>query len=116
MSTQHKCPKCGSELNIAFKPTNKFFEKIRLENGLFCNSCEARIKVNYRTSYFALILFVPYIAALSWNLFVNLYGMEHFGLDKLDQMWLILAICLFIIGVLIQSRYKVYVLYGKPSN
>jgi hypothetical protein len=88
MTIHHTCPKCGIKLNIAFKPTNTLFEKIRLNNGLFCSSCDARLKVNIRSSYLALIFFIPYIVVLSWNIFVAQYGMERFGLDKIDQIWL----------------------------
>ncbi|MEN8260724.1 MAG: hypothetical protein ABFS02_09090 [Pseudomonadota bacterium] len=116
MKKHQTCPQCGSELEIVFRPTNSFFNKIGLDNGMFCSSCIARISITIRNSYLALAFYIPYIALQSWNVFVAQYGMEHYGLEKVDNYWLFIAICILIVGVFILARNKVYVLHKNPSN
>jgi hypothetical protein len=116
MKKSQTCPRCGRELSIAFRPTNAFFQRIGLENGIFCRSCNARVRLRVTSSYLALIFYLPYFAVLSWNIFVAQYGMKHYGFGKLDEYWVVLSIGILAVGIFVQSRNKAYVLHDNPSN
>ena len=116
MKKQPTCPRCGRELIIAFRPTNRICERIGLDDGMYCNRCNARVRASIKNSYLVLVSFIPYIALLSWNIFVAQYGMEHYGLKKIDQFWLFISMCILIVGLVIQTRTKVYVLHKNISN
>jgi hypothetical protein len=116
MKKHQTCPNCGRTLQIVYRPTNSFFQRIGLDNGIFCRSCNARLSVSNRQGFIASVFFIPYIAILSWNIFVAQYGMTHYGFEKLDQYWVIISICIIVVGIVVQSRNKAYVLHRNPSS
>ena len=116
MKTHQTCPHCKRALEIVFRHTNSFLQKIGLDNGMFCRSCGARVRLRVTSSYLALIFYLPYFTVLSWNIFAAQYGMKHYGFGKLDELWVVLSIGILVVGIFVQWRNKVYVLHDSPSR
>jgi hypothetical protein len=66
-----------------------------------------------KSSNLAYIFYFPYLAVLSWNIFVAQYGMKHYGFAKLDPLWAVASLGFLAVGIIILARSKVYVLHKK---
>jgi hypothetical protein len=111
MRKKQVCPQCGRELKIVFRPSTSLFKKIGLDNAMFCSNCKARLSLHIKPSYLAVIFYLPYLAVLTWNIFVAQYGMKNYGFEKLDYLWIILSLAILAVGIVVQSQNKVYVLH-----
>ena len=107
MPVQKTCPNCGASLEKVYQPSTKIFQKIGLADGIYCAHCKA--KLTKKISRMSLFLYAPYALVLCWNVFVNLYGKQHYELEKLDSIWVVVTLLLFIVGLIQQIRVGSYI-------
>jgi hypothetical protein len=111
------CPNCKKKLSVINKPTKEIYEKIDLANGIFCKFCGVRLSYTNKKSYLTIVVFIlsiPYVSILIWNIYVAQYGKEHFSLEQIDQLWLLISFILFI-GIFLyeKRRNRTYILHKK---
>ena len=105
------CPNCNEVLEITYKPTSPFLQRIGLANGLFCARCDTRLKP--KVSRLSLLFYLPYSVVLLWNVFVNIFGSQQFGLTKVDTFWVLMSLLVFVGGLIQQIRKGGYTVYSE---
>ena len=50
---------------------------------------------------------------MAWNVFVESYGARHYSFEKIDNMWVLLSLVVFIALLVAHVRTRKLVIYKK---
>ena len=107
------CPNCGEPVDVIYRPTNRFFERMGLSDGIHCDSCGARLSYSSGHDSLTTIAGLPYVLMLAWNVFVAQYGERRYGLEKIDIEWLVVSLLVFGVAIVLQWKNRRLVVNGE---